>query len=271
MLAASRTCSFGTSKENEFPLSDPWACHVVWSTALKPRFGDWLFFSFFFFGTCNCCRLASFYNCMRTTCVEGGWRQKMPGWKLLFSLAFCEGLDISLTQRFPPARPRSSALFHNICWLASLGWICIIPSPLFHQMEMSEKPWEKQGELEALADPAFNPSHSQAWGGILTPLWCSYPQLLSPGLFGHFIFTAVIPEMQLYHFSSEAPLVTLNFCWILFLFLTRGGRFFFPPAVRCTVQMAQTVPPIVAQAQGFTYVKCDLQHFLWSLTAAREL
>lgn len=79
-------------------------------------------------------------------------------------------------------------------------------------MEMSEKPWEKQGELEALADPAFNPSHSQAWGGILTPLWCSCPQLLSPGLLGHFIFTAVIPEMQLYHFSSEAPLVTLNFC-----------------------------------------------------------
>lgn len=36
----------------------------------------------------------------------------------------------------------------------------------------------------------------------------------------------------------------------------------FPPAVRCTLQMAQTVPPIVARAQDFTYVKCDLQHFL---------
>lgn len=74
-----------------------------------------------------------------------------------------------------------------------------------------------------------------------------------------------IPKVQFYHFSSNAFLVTLivefYFCFLLevvFFFFF----FSFPPAVRCTLQMAQTVPPIVAHAQDFTYVKCDLQHFL---------
>lgn len=139
---------------------------------------------------------------------------------------------------------------------------------LHNSLLCSRKVKSADEENKSFADPPFNPSHSEAWGGLQIPLWS--PQPLSPG----FSFTVAISELQFFHFRSKAFLYALRYSWILCLFLSRGVFFFFSPfpsAVRCALQMAQTVPPIVARAQDFTYVKCDLQHFLWSLTTAREL